>query len=91
MPLGTCVCAQSCLTLCDLMDYSQPDSSVHGILPGKNIKSGWPFPPPGDRPNPGIEPLSPPLQVDSLPLSHQGIIILGIIANTVQELEFGVL
>ena len=24
--------AQSCLTLCDHMDYSQPGSSVHGIL-----------------------------------------------------------
>ena len=24
--------AQSCLTLCDTMDYSPPDSSVHGIL-----------------------------------------------------------
>ena len=23
---------QSCLTLCDPMDYSPPDSSVHGIL-----------------------------------------------------------
>ena len=25
------VCAQSCLTLCNTMDYSLPDSSVHGI------------------------------------------------------------
>ena len=23
---------QSCLTLCDLMDYSPPGSSLHGIL-----------------------------------------------------------
>ena len=29
--------------------------------------SGWPFPSPGDLPNPGIEPRSPALQVDSLP------------------------
>ena len=29
-------------------------------------------PAPGDLPNPGIEPRSPTLQVDSLPLSHQG-------------------
>ena len=27
---------------------------------------------PGDRPDPGIKPMSPALQVDSLPLSHQG-------------------
>ena len=30
------------------------------------------FPPPGDLPNPGIEPRSPALQVDSLLQSHQG-------------------
>ena len=29
-----------------------------------------PFPPPGDLPDPGIEPVSPKLQVDSSPLSH---------------------
>ena len=29
--------------------------------------SGEPFPPPGDLPNPGIEPKSPALQADSLP------------------------
>ena len=29
--------------------------------------SGWPFPPPGDLPNPGIKPRSPALQADSLP------------------------
>ena len=28
--------AQSCLTLCDPMDYSPPGSSVHGDSPGKN-------------------------------------------------------
>ena len=34
--------------------------------------SGLPCPPPGDLPDPGIEPQSPVLQADSLPLSHQG-------------------
>ena len=36
--------------------------------------SGLPFPPPGDLPHPGIEPVSPEapvLQVDSLSLSHR--------------------
>ena len=28
--------------------------------------SGLPFPPPGDLPNPGIKPMSPELQADSL-------------------------
>ena len=41
---------------CDPMDYSPPGSSVHGILQGKNAKSGLPFPSPGDLPNPGIKP-----------------------------------
>ena len=34
--------------------------------------SGLPCTPPGDLPNLGIEPTSPALQEDSLPLSHQG-------------------
>ena len=34
--------------------------------------SGLPFPSPGDRPDPGIEPASPALQVDSLLMNHQG-------------------
>ena len=34
--------------------------------------SGLPCPPPGDLPNPGIEPSSPPLQVDSLPSEPPG-------------------
>jgi len=38
--------------------------------------SGLPCPPPGDLPDPGIEPTAPPAssvsQADSLPLSHPG-------------------
>ena len=32
--------AQSCLTLCDPMDYSPPGFSVHGDSPGKNTGVG---------------------------------------------------
>ena len=32
---------------------------------------GWPFPSPGDLPDPGIEPRYPALQVDSLPAEPQ--------------------
>ena len=52
-------CAQwlSCPTLCDSELYPSrllcPWDS-----PGKNNWSGWPFPPPGDLPDPGIEPTS---------------------------------
>ena len=37
--------------------------------------SGLPLPSPGDRPDPAIEPVSPALQTDSLPLSHLGSLI----------------
>ena len=46
-------------------------SSVHGISRHEH-RSRLPFPSPGDLPNPGIESVSPALQVDSLPLRHQG-------------------
>ena len=47
---------------------------IHGILQ-QEYWSGLPFPSLGDLSDPGIEPTSPTapaLQVDSLPLSHQG-------------------
>ena len=34
--------------------------------------SGYPFPSPGDLPNPGVEPRSPALQADSLPAEPPG-------------------
>ena len=58
--------AQSCLTLCDPMDCSLPDSSIHGIFQARYC-SGLPFPSPGDLPYPGLEPRSPAMQADSLP------------------------
>ena len=39
------------------MDCSLPDSSVDGISQ-EEYWSGLPFPPPGDLPNPGVEPIS---------------------------------
>ena len=39
---------------------------------GQEHWSGYPFPSPGDLPNPGIVPRSPPLQADSLPGEPQG-------------------
>ena len=38
----------------------------------QNYWSGLPCPPPGDLPNPGIEPRSPALQEDSLPSEPPG-------------------
>ena len=53
------------------MDCSLPGSSVHGIS-RQEYWSGLPFPPPGNLPNPGIEPRSPALQADSLPPEPPG-------------------
>ena len=51
---------QSCPTLCNPMDYT-----VHEFLQARILE--WiAFPSPGDLPNPGIEPRSPALLVDSL-------------------------
>ena len=67
-----CVWAQRSLTLCDPTDCSLPGSSVHGILSARIL--GWvPFSPPGDLPDPGIEPVSSASPaLDSLPLNHLG-------------------
>jgi len=57
---------QSCLTLCDPMDYK--------VL-GFSRPQYWsrePFPSLGDLPNPEIGPRSPALQADSLPIELSG-------------------
>ena len=64
-----CCCAQLCLTL------REPWSrlSVSMEFSRQKYWSGLPFPPPGDLPNPGIEPTLGNLlcwQVDSLLLRH---------------------
>ena len=78
-----CLVTQLCPTLCDPVYWSLPGSSAHGILQAplslgfsrQECWSGLPFPPPGDLPNPGIEPAS--LSSPALPgrfvlLSHPG-------------------
>ena len=58
--------AQSRPTLCDAMDYT-----VHGILQARILE--WvAYPSPVNLPDPGIEPGSPALQVDSLPTELSG-------------------
>ena len=37
-PCCQCSVAQSCLALCDSMDYSQPGSSVHGIFQSRILQ-----------------------------------------------------
>ena len=52
-----CMHAQSCPVLCDPMNYSPPDSSVHEIFQ-QEYWSSLPFPPSGDLPYLGIKPKS---------------------------------
>ena len=54
------------------MDSSPPGSSVHVILQARVGWSQLPFPSTGDLPDPGIEPESSTLQVDSLPSEPPG-------------------
>ena len=56
---------QSGLTFCDPMVRSLPGSSVPGYS-WQEYYSGLPFPSQEDLPDPGMEPMSPLLQVDSL-------------------------
>ena len=57
---------QSCLTVCNPMDYT-----VHGILQARILE--WvTFPFSRDLLNPGIEPRSPAWQADSFPAEPQG-------------------
>ena len=56
---------------CDLMNYSLPGSSVHGILQARFLE--WVvFSSPGDLPYRGIQPRSPEWQADSLPSKPPG-------------------
>ena len=68
----TLVYAQSCLTLCNPLDCSPPDSSIHGISQ-EEYCSGWTFPIPREFSNTGIKLASPvalALQANSLPQSY---------------------
>ena len=57
---------QSCLTLCNTMNCS-PQAPLSMGFSRQESCSGLPCPPPGNLPNPGIEPGSPAMQADSLP------------------------
>ena len=65
------LCAQSCLTLATPQTVAcQPPLFMH--FSRQEYWSGQPIPSPGDLPDPGIEPGSPALQVDSLPTELSG-------------------
>ena len=64
--------AQSCLTLCNPMDYIAHQGPPSMEFSRQEYWSGLPFPSPGDLPHPGIEPGSPSLQADALPSEPLG-------------------
>ena len=85
--MSACVVAPSCPTLYNPLDCSPPGSSVHGILQAR-CRSGLPCPFPGDLPSPGIEPaspVSPALQVDSLPAEPSGKANHGVEVNKITQ------
>ena len=58
--------AQSCLSLCDPMNYSLPGSSVHGIFQARRLEWVAISFSRGDLPDSRVEPGSPALQSDAL-------------------------
>ena len=70
---NVCVCvlvAQSCPTLCDTWTVACQAPLSMGFS-RQEYWSEYPFPFPGDLPDPGIKPSSPTLQADSLPVLSQ--------------------
>ena len=66
---GVGLIAKSCSTFATSWTVALQASLSIGC-PRQEYWSGLPFPSPGDLPDPRIEPASPALQADSLPLSH---------------------
>ena len=62
---------QLCLTLCDPKDHSLAGFSLQRFS-RQEYWSGFPCPPPGELPDPGIRRESPTLQEDSLPTEPTG-------------------
>ena len=71
--MHACSVAQPCQTLCDPVDYIAHQATLSMRFSRQENWSGLPFPSPGDPRSPGIKPMSPAWQVDSLSLSHLGI------------------
>ena len=63
-----CLVTKSCLTVIPWTVVCQASLSME--FPRQKYWSGLLFPSPGNFPDPRIEPTSPVLQADSLPLSH---------------------
>ena len=70
-----CACVFSCFSWVQLLATLWTVACQAPLFmgfPRQGFWSGLPCPPPGHLPHSESEPVSPPLQVNSLPLSHQG-------------------
>ena len=72
MQLGKLACLLSCVRLFVAPWTIDNHAPLTMGFSRQEYWSGLLFPPPGDLPDPGIEPASLALQADSLSLSHQG-------------------
>ena len=73
---GPRLVAQSCLTLCNLLDCVAHQAPLSMGFPSQEYWSWFSFPSPAALADPGIKPaspVSPELQVDSLPMQSLGI------------------
>ena len=73
--MHTCACMLTCLSCVQLSAISWPVAHQAPLSMGfskQEYWSGLPCLSPGDLPNPGIEPISPPVQADSLPSEPPG-------------------
>ena len=59
MSVPACSVTKSCPTLCN--PVAAPQDPLSMGCPRQEYGSAFPLPPPGDLPNPGIEPMSPSL------------------------------
>ena len=66
-----CLVTKSCPTLVTPWTVAR-QAPLSMRFPRQEYCSGLPFPSLRDLPNPGIRPMTPTLQADSLPLNHQG-------------------
>ena len=76
--LSILLCAQS---LSRVQLFATPWTTAHQVslsmgFPRQEYWNELAFPPPGDLPDPEIEPMSPALQADSLPLCHLLLLLL---------------
>ena len=67
-----CALSLSCVPLFATLWTTVHQSPLSNGFSRQEYWSGLPCPPPGDRPNTGIKPRSPALQVDSLQMGYQG-------------------